>query len=164
MKLIPIYGKGGCVVAQSKVDETDFAALNRCRWHLSSDGYAQRSWRRADGTTRTVTMQRQILGLQQGERLYGDHINRDRLDNRRRNLRAVTPEQSAQNRAERATSLTGHRGVNFVKTTGKFIARVRIGSPGKLYNLGTYSTAEEAARIAAAFRAEHMPFSEEAAA
>ena len=158
MKLVPIYAQGLRVVGHAKVDDEDYERLMLWRWNMR-DGYAGRSWRRADGTTGGTTMHRQLLGLQLGELFYGDHINRDKLDNQKANLRIVTVEQSAQNRGPRRVSRSRFRGVNFVVPSGKWIARVRLGN--KLHNLGTYDSEEEAARVAALFRAEHMPFSAE---
>ncbi len=40
-----------------------------------------------------LTMHRFILNLKVGDGLHGHHVNRNRLDNRRSNLLAVTPAQ-----------------------------------------------------------------------
>lgn len=156
MKTIPLRARNGTVRAHAIVDDSDYAWLNQWRWSLDGDGYACRSERTGDRST-FVRMNRQILGLTRGDGLIGDHISRDRLDNRRRNLRIVDVAASAQNRGPRRRSLSGYRGVNLVKPTGRYMARVRLGNPGTLHNLGTYDTAEEAARVAAAFRVQHMP-------
>jgi hypothetical protein len=38
-----------------------------------------------------------------------------------------------------------------------------VGLGGRIYYLGTYTDEEEAARVASAWRAEHLPFSVDAA-
>lgn len=161
MKLIPITAiRPFRIVAWAKVDDADYDRLVLWRWHLDKDGYAQRGFRDASGVNHSIRMHRQVLGLQVGESdLVGDHINRNRLDNRRANLRVLTREQSAQHRGARRRSRSRFRGVNFVPTTGRWIARVRLGS--KLHNLGTYDSEEHAARVAAEFRREHMPYAVE---
>lgn len=60
-----------------------------------------------------------------------DHINRDRLDNRIENLRAVTKAENNRNRAE-------CRGVSYCKQTNKW----KAGLNGKW--LGRYETEQEA--------------------
>lgn len=157
MKKLPLYANGLRVVGYAKVDDIDYERLMLWRWALSKDGYARRAFLTKDGKNVTVMMHRQILGLAPGEQFYGDHANRDKLDNRRANLRICSPQESAQHRGARKHSRSRFRGVNYVTTTGKWIARVRLGT--RLHNLGTFTDEEEAARVAAAFRREHMPFS-----
>lgn len=160
--LLPLR-RHGQVVAHAIVDASDYEALCVFRWYLDKDGYAVKSVR-LDGQTRTIGLHRDVLGLTRGDGLVADHINRDKLDNRRCNLRALTKEQSAQNRGARVRSRSRFRGVNYVPTTGRWIARVRIGNPGRLHNLGTFETEDEAAEAAVAFRSEHMPYSVEGVA
>src|SRR4051794_23713163 len=88
------------------VDDGDFAWLNQWKWSISR-GYAVR---RATGEN--VRMHRLILGLKLGE--YTDHVNGNRLDNRRSNLRKATMAQNNQNRASRG-SKSGYRGVSWHK-------------------------------------------------
>jgi hypothetical protein len=70
-----------------------------------------------------------------------DHINGNRRDNRRCNLREVTSAQNCQNR--RAANQTGLKGVH--PRGKKFFACIRV--EGKFTYLGIYPTAEEAARV-----------------
>jgi predicted DNA-binding WGR domain protein len=83
-------------------------------------------------------------------RLVADHINGDKLDNRRANLRAVTASENARNR--RSANATGFKNV-----TRRWDGQ---GYEGKL-SLGTFTTPEEAAEAVA--RAEawlaEQPFS-----
>ena len=66
--------------------------------------------------------------------MHPDHINRNKLDNRRENLRFVTFSQNQYNRASR------NRGYD--ERYGRFRARIQIN--GKVEYIGTYDTAEEA--------------------
>jgi len=102
-------------------------------------------------------MHREILGISQaGRLLQGDHINRNRLDNRKANLRIVDPAGQAQNHSARRGSTSPFRGVSWHSVTGKWQARV--GLDGRQHHLGVFSTEEEAARIAALFRIRYMPY------
>lgn len=107
---------------------------------------------------RHFRLHRELLGLSESDTREVDHINRDRLDNRRCNLRVVTHAQNGQNvPAQGGTS--PHRGVSFCRQTGRWRAHVMI--DGKQNQLGRFDTEQEAAIAAAAFRRKHMPFAED---
>jgi len=89
-----------------------------------------------------------------------DHINGDKLDNRRANLRIATAFENAQNRHV-ARGASSHRGVVWHKGAGKWMAQAHLA--GVQHYLGLFDREEDAAKAAAAFRAEHMPFSPDAA-
>lgn len=82
---------------------------------------------------------RMILGAKKGE--YVDHINGDKLDNRRSNLRLCTNQDNARNRTGPCkNNLSGYRGVSWSRG---WFARINVG-PKKIY-LGRFKTKEEAA-------------------
>ena len=89
---------------------------------------------------RYVYLHRHVLGLTpaQNSSLVVDHMNRDTLDNRRKNLRAVTKRQNSLNRI--GHNKTGYKGVT--KLGLGFIAEIRLG--GKRYRVSGMSTAKEA--------------------
>lgn len=126
------------------VDQADFKWLNAFSWTVSQMGddtgkfYAKTT---VDG--RLQTMHRLILGLGFGDHFYGDHINACTLDNRRENLRVVTPRQNTLNAKVKSCSKTGVKGVSLAKSTGKYCARIRLAS-GIRKNLGYFATIEEA--------------------
>ena len=68
------------------VDSEDFALYGHMKWHLSDTGYALRRVK-VNGKNVTYRLHRLIAGADSDEIV--DHINRDRLDNRRSNLRIV---------------------------------------------------------------------------
>lgn len=84
-KRVPVSSPSGTVYAL--VDADDYAWLAGFTWSLTR-GYATRHRPRPDRGT--ITMARAILGLERGDPREADHKNRDRLDNRRSNLRVVT--------------------------------------------------------------------------
>lgn len=69
-----------------------------------------------------------------------DHINRNKLDNRRCNLRPASISQNAAN-ANRTTNACGFKGVS--KNYDKWVARISIN--GKVKHLGRFDTPEKAA-------------------
>jgi hypothetical protein len=96
---------------------------------------------------KTILMHRVILKA--SERTEVDHINGNKLDNRRENLRVATKSQNLGNQKIRSTNTSGFKGVNWkqwrkIRSSGAWTARISVGS--KRIHLGYFSTAEEAAR------------------
>jgi HNH endonuclease len=73
-------------------------------------------------------------------KLFVDHINLDRSDNRIENLRLVTVQQNAHNTRVRSHSKSGFKGVYFER--GRYRVRIRV--DGRTKNFGSYPTPEEA--------------------
>ncbi|HVQ45170.1 MAG TPA: AP2 domain-containing protein [Candidatus Saccharimonadia bacterium] len=143
---IPLRAKDGSVRAYALIDADDADFVNQWEWHFASN-YAVRNERFGDSGWRQIFMHREILDLPRLSKYrgpVGDHINRDKLDNRRANLRAVSKSEDAQNGPPRGgTSATP--GVNWHKRQRKWIARVRVGDARR--HLGSFDT-EEAASAA----------------
>lgn len=100
-------------------------------------------------TGKTVAFSRLILGLERGEKLYADHINRDVRDNRRQNLRIVTPSQSNMNRI---TQKGKYRNLWWQEKRQFWV--VQIEKDKKLYGFGCYKDKGEARRAAEKGRKE----------
>lgn len=130
------------------IDDEDRDLLSAYVWHVGSHGYytAYRRGAGRVGVRRHVLLHHLILqriAVQPARHYKADHINGDKLDNRRSNLRWVTPEQSTWN--TRAHAQTGYKGVYPV--TGypnRFTAKVETRK--RRYYLGVFSSVEEAAR------------------
>ena len=125
------------------VDDEDFEWLSKWKWHFTFYGYAARR----DGVTDEMFyMHREILGLALHEKTMVDHINLNRLDNRRENIRKCNKCQNSVNRPVQRNNTTGYRGVQHAcrsKTGMDWIARIKVS--GKNIHLGSYKTPEEAA-------------------
>lgn len=115
------------------VDDADYEALSKDDWWLSN-GYAI-SWH---GRRK---MHRVIIGAKKGEIV--DHIDRDKLNNQRSNLRIVDARLSAHNRGKIKDTKNNYKGVHFAKKMGLFQSRCR--SNGSDYFLGYYRTEKAAA-------------------
>lgn len=84
-----------------------------------------------------------------------DHINGDKLDNRRENLRICTQHQNSMNTRISKNNKSGVKGVS-TTPSGKYRARIMLN--GVEIGLGRYETLEEAAK--ARKRAERKYFGE----
>jgi hypothetical protein len=143
---IPLKNRHGEVIGKAMVDPEDLEYLSQWTWRLSSEGYAVRGY--VDrGRRRTEYMHRLLCDPPPG--FVVDHINRDRLDNRRGNLRAVTASENnlnAKDRQRRSRS----RGVYWHNKARKWYAQ---GSwAGVRKHLGLFETEEEAAQAYHRFR------------
>jgi len=115
--------------------------LQQHLWYLGSDGYPQTNITE-NGRQTTRRLHQMILPKKPGKLI--DHINRDKLDNRTRNLRHVTPTENVLNSKIRKNNTSGYRGVNYRKQSQ--IYESRITHKGIRYFLGSYKTARQAAK------------------
>lgn len=117
---------------------------------MSSNGYPQVC---PAGSGKSIPLHQYIMGTAgNGYTMIVDHINRNKLDNRRENLRLVTPHDSNINRKDRVRKhdLPAHV---YPTRHGNFSARIT--RHGKRYNLGTYPTPDLAAGVVAEFKKEY---------
>lgn len=118
------------------VDDEDYEYLSQFKWSYMCRGYAARN---PEGdTSPKILMHRVINKTPAG--MQTDHINRDRLDNRRANLRTVTHTENMNNRSVQKRSKSGVQGVTWNKQAQKW--RVR---KGQVF-VGQFNTVEEAAK------------------
>ena len=110
-----------------KVDDADYPLLARFRWIVSDTGYALTQIR----GQKHIRMHHLVYGAMPKGKLVIDHLNNDRLDNRRSNLRLCTMKDNARNRKDTI-------GYCFDKSRQKYIVQYR----GCFY--GRYDTEEEA--------------------
>lgn len=115
------------------IDPDDYELVKGYRWRLNRDGYAIAT------RTETIFMHRLVNGTP--DDAITDHINRDRLNNTRANLRTSDKSRNALNshiRARQARS--GFRGVCRVNRRWRAVITV----DGRQEHLGYYDTPEEA--------------------
>ena len=143
MKLIPLtQGKFAIV------DDEDYERLSANKWRAHKEGrafYAVRSERIKTGPRRErqVRMHAVIAATPPG--METDHVDGDGLNNRRSNLRVVTPQQNQRNqRNKRHGCSSRFRGVTLHKPTGKWQAAINTGA--RTVYLGLFVDEIDAAR------------------
>ena len=120
------------------VDDEDFNRLSVWKWYYHY-GYAVR--REPAGKQRTIFMHREVAHTPDG--MQTDHINLNRLDNRRSNLRACTAAENKANEGLRSSNKSGYRGVCWSARDNKWRANIHVG--GKFLSLGCFDRAIDAA-------------------
>lgn len=86
-------------------------------------------------------MHRQILNPRRGHIV--DHVNGNKLDNRRANLRICTHSQNHANTRLSKANKTGFKGVFWHKVAKKYVAQIR--KDGRTLYLGVFTKKRDAA-------------------
>lgn len=119
------------------VDADDYEWLNQYTWHLCGGGYAARAVR---GTQ--ILMHREIMDAPKGK--FVDHIDGNRANNCRANLRICTQNENMRNQGKRPNATSPFKGVYIYRRTGKWCAKLQLN--GKSIWLGYFDDEVEAAR------------------
>lgn len=112
------------------IDIDDLDNIKNYYWEVNANGYL-----RAIIDNSEFLLHRFITGCP--DNLVVDHINHNKLDNRRCNLRVVTVQQNLMNRKV--------LGIYWDKSSSKW--SVEIGCNGKRYRLGKFKTYQEALSV-----------------
>lgn len=138
--------------ASSIIDAEDESRVEGL-WY-DHKGYAARTITLPSGKRRRILMQHLILGHISGLEL--DHINGNRRDNRKINLRFATEAQNGKNRGINCNNTSGVSGVGWRKDLG--VWESRIGVNWIRINLGHFKLFEDA--VAARKQAEQEYYKE----
>lgn len=144
------------------VDDDDYEALSKFKWYATTNQhgftYAVRRSKRVLGKHYAIWMHREVLGLERGTRLFGDHVDSSKtLDNRKSNLRIATAAQNSRNARTRLDNVSGYKGVSKCVDCNRW--RAQISSGGKRESIGSFATKEEAyAAFCAAAKERHGEF------
>lgn len=136
MKLIPLTNSS----LSAMVDDEDYRYLSETRWQFNN-GRAYR-WEK----DHAVYMHREVLNAPKGKQV--DHINHNKLDNRKSNLRLANQHQNSANTAVLARKKHGassrFKGVTWQKDRRKWAAQIKVHYHE--FPLGRFDDEVEAAR------------------
>lgn len=126
------------------VDDEDYAKISKFKWYLHSGGYAATSGiGKVDGKVRRYIYMHRIVN-QTFPGMDTDHINGNKLDNRKENLRSCNRSGNAKNVQLRKNSLSGFKGVHWHKGANKW--RSQIQKDKIKFHIGFYEEIKDAAR------------------
>jgi hypothetical protein len=120
------------------VDNDDFPLLSRYRWHFGSDAVA---FTRIAGRKDKMPVHRLIMNPRKD--LEVDHINGNKLDNQKSNLRICTHGQNGKNHKLNKNNTSGYKGVSWSKTRKKWESYIKVNY--KRIKLGFYDDKKQAA-------------------
>ena len=122
-------------VGRVKIDLDDVDRVSQYKWHISH-GYACCNENK-------IRLHRLIMDCPKD--MVIDHINRNRLDNRKCNLRICTMQQNCMNQNKRSNNTSGYTGVLWDKAKNKWTARIKVNY--KQIFLGYFNDLEEAIEV-----------------
>jgi hypothetical protein len=124
------------------ISEEDADLVLSKSWFLR-DGYPSTNIHK-NGKRTCVFMHRLIMfGLSENDLLV-DHVDRDRLNNTRENLRVCTNSQNQANRTTPKNNSSGYKGVRWLSKTQKWQAMIKVNN--RVHCLGCYRNPKNAAR------------------
>lgn len=131
------------------VSNCDYTFLSQWNWYYHRDhkgigGYAKRAIKIP--TSQTISMHG-IIAKRKGINGRVDHRNRNKLDNRRCNLRPATNVQNRVNCDLRATNTSGFTGVCWHRAASKWVAFIGVNKKKKY--LGLFPRTEVGKKAAA---------------
>jgi hypothetical protein len=137
MKLLPLTNSDEKVI----VDDEDYEYLNNWNWQIfKSSGHIGRCTYK----DKSILLHRVINKTPEG--LFTDHINMNKLDNRKENLRTCTKGENSMNRVKQAGNYSSkYKGVCWCKRHNKW--KVRVKYKGKVYSLGYHTDEKVAAEV-----------------
>lgn len=131
---IYLYNKQGVVIHKAIIDLEEIERVKGYKWTFAGH-YAKCE-------KKGIYLHNFILDYYGEEEI--DHKNRNRLDNRKSNLRIVPHSLNSKNIKKPKHNKTGYIGVIWDKERNKWRAEIRC--DGKTYHLGRYDDIEEAVR------------------
>lgn len=136
MKTIPV-SKGQFAI----VDDEDYQVLSQFKWCVNK-GYAMRMSPMVNKSKRhCIYMHRVLLPT----KFEVDHINGNRLDNRKANLRKATRSENMRNRKIAKNNKSGFKGVWFNTKRDRWVAYIKFDN--KTHVLAHTANKHEAAHI-----------------
>jgi hypothetical protein len=133
-----LYNRKGEEIAETIFDLEDYNKVKNIKWHRINTGYVM-----SNKEIGPVSFTKFILNLHKEKETTVDHKNRNKLDNRKENLRICTQMENIKNRGISKNNTSGFKGVSFCKDIKKWGAFIMCDYIPIF--IGTFSTKEEAA-------------------
>lgn len=143
--------KGEIMEALVDIEDLPLLIDYPCTWHATKSGnayYVKGHDPVGSANTKKIRLHRLLMDPPPGYEV--DHINHNGLDNRRSNLRVVSPVENRQNSIAKG----------IYKSDNKYRARIQVS--GKRIDIGRFKTSEEAQEAVKGARAKLSPLSMEA--
>ena len=136
---------------QFHIDKEDYQLIKEYTWYIAKTGYVSST------ACKDVLLHRVIMkNYSNIDNIKIDHDNRNKLNNRKYNLRTCTSSQNSMNREIQKNNTSGFTGVCWSKKMNKWSSCIE--AERKRYRLGFYENKEDA--IIARLKAEKKYFKE----
>lgn len=133
--LICIYNKSCEEIARAIIDKSDIETAKQFKWYLHSNEYV------CNKTGGKITYLHRLL-INAPKDKFVDHINMNKLDNRKINLRLCNNGENMRNKEQTKRNYSGFRGVHWNKDVKKWNAILSYDRSS--INLGYYDLFQDA--------------------
>lgn len=116
------------------IDKNDYNKICNYTWSIDSCGYPSAMFK-----SKKTRLHRILIDVPKGK--VCDHINQNKLDNRKANLRVTSYSKNTINAPIRKTNTSGYKGVSLDKRRGTY--QVTVDRGDKRYYIGAFETALE---------------------
>lgn len=140
---------------QGCISECDYERCKQYYWTARWNPHTKSYYFFSKINYKFIPMGRFILSVNETNKRV-DHISHETTNNTRNNLRIVTNTENTMNRNINSNNTSGATGVNFEKSSGKWVARIQVN--GKRIRLGAFDNLDKA--IKARKEAEEKYFGE----
>lgn len=123
-------------------DQEDFEKLSKFTWRVSHNGYMQTVTPKSAEKRIVYEMHSFLLGARDGLKI--DHINRNKKDNRKSNLRIVSNSMNGFNCNLASNNTSGKTGVSYNKKNSNYVAYIKVDY--KQIYLGSFQSKEDAVK------------------
>lgn len=121
-------------------DLEDYEKINKYCWHIKSDGYITTLIYFNKDYKKQIFLHRLIMNC--NDDFLIDHMNHNKNDNRKNNLRMVTVQQNNMNNSLRKDNISNATGVFWNKKNNIWQAQIRVNS--KAIHLGCFINKQDA--------------------
>lgn len=125
-------------------DKEDYDLVKQYCWGVDSQNGYLKTIDKVNNTGK-LYLHRLVMGCKKGDGIIIDHINRNRIDCRKSNLRTVNTVQSAINKSIKINNTSGKVGVSWSKDFNKWESYITVNKKRK--HLGLFDNFEEAERV-----------------
>lgn len=125
----------------SIIDDDDYDLIAKYSWSIDSNGYARHNLYIQNQKYKRITIHRLVMNAKINQQI--DHINGNKLDNRKHNLRFCDKYQNAMNCKIHKHNTSGYKGVCWHKQSKKWRAYIVIND--KQLSLGLFNNKKQAA-------------------
>lgn len=122
------------------INHEDYEKIKTYKWHYRDTGYAVCYSKGSITSRKQIRMHRLLTDCPEGKEV--DHIDGDRLNNCRENLRTCTRSQNMMNKGKPEKGSSRFKGVSWHIRAGKWRARIKLNG-AEIY-LGIFKREEDA--------------------
>jgi len=133
-----LYNLRGEKINETIFDAEDICLISDYKWGISSQGYAVYN----GGEIGLASL---IMGFRGNRNRVIDHLNRNKLDNRKSNLKVCSKSENAVNAKIRKDNTSGIKGVSWDKKREKWQVHMSVGK--KVKSFGRFLKKEDAIAI-----------------